>query len=84
MNENICIREEFQPFKDLFTFLINQNLQLTEDLKQIKIEMNRQYEHFTQQTKDYQFKIDRLEQSLNEQIQTNQNLNNKLNLVEKN
>ena len=84
MNENVCIREELQPCKDLFTFLINQNLQLTEDLKQIKIQMNKQYEHLTQQTKDYQFKIDRLEQSLNEQIETNQNLNNKFNLVEKN
>ena len=80
MNENISMRVELQPFKDLFSFLINQNLQLTEDVKQIKIQMNKQYEHLTQQTKDYQLKIDRLEQSLNEQIEYNQNLNNEFNL----
>jgi len=84
MNENISMRAELQPFKDLFTFLINQNLQLTENVKQIKLQMNHQYEHLTQQTKDYQFKIDQLEQSLNEQIQINQNLTDKLNLVEEN
>ena len=84
MNENISMRVELQPFKDLFTFLINQNLQLTEDVKQIKIQMNKQYEHLTQQTKDYQLKIDRLEQSLNEQIEYNQNLNNEFNLFKLN
>ena len=84
MNENISMRAELQPFKDLFTFLINQNLQLTEDVKQIKIQMNKQYEHLTQQTKDYQLKIDRLEQSLNEQIEYNQNLNNEFNLFKLN
>ena len=84
MNENISMRAELQPFKDLFTFLINQNLQLTENVKQIKLQMNHQYEHLTQQTKDYQFKIDQLEQSLNEQIHINQNLTDKLNLVEEN
>ena len=84
MNENISMRVELQPFKDLFSFLINQNLQLTEDVKQIKIQMNKQYEHLTQQTKDYQLKIDRLEQSLNEQIEYNQNLNNEFNLFKLN
>ena len=84
MNENISMRAELQPFKDLFTFLINQNLQLTENVKQIKLQMNHQYEHLTQQTKDYQLKIDRLEQSLNEQIEYNQNLNNEFNLFKLN
>ena len=84
MNENISMRAELQPFKDLFTFLINQNLQLTENVKQIKLQMNHQYEHLTQQTKDYQFKIDQLEQKLNQQIEYNQNLTDKLYLVEEN
>jgi len=84
MNENISMRAELQPFKDLFTFLINQNLQLTENVKQIKLQMNHQYEHLTQQTKDYQFKIDQLEQKLNQQIEYNQNLNNEFNLFKQN
>ena len=49
MNENISIRQELQPFKDLFTFLINQNLQLTKEVKEIKMQMNKQYEDITNQ-----------------------------------
>ena len=84
MNENISIREESQPFKDLFTSLINQNLQLTNEVKQIKTQINDQYEHLTQQTKDSQLKIDRLEQELNQQIQNNENLNEEFNFFEQN
>jgi len=67
MNENICVREELQPFKDLFTFLINQNLQLTKELEKIKIQMNNQQQHFTQQTTNLQLEIDQLKQKLNQQ-----------------
>mgnify|MGYP007031392892 CR=1 FL=1 len=49
MSEDIFIREELQPFKHLFTFLINQNLQLTKEVKEIKMQMNKQYEDITNQ-----------------------------------
>ena len=67
MSEDIFIREELQPFKHLFTYLINQNLQLTKEVKEIKMQMNKQYEDIT-----------------NQQIEYNQNLTDKLNLVEEN
>jgi len=46
MNENISIRQELQPFKDLFTFLITQNLELTKKVAEIKIQMNNQQQIF--------------------------------------
>ena len=67
MNENICVREELQSFKDLFTFLIDQNLQLTKDVEKIKIQMNNQQQHFTQQTTNLRLEIDQLKQKLNQQ-----------------
>ena len=46
MNENISIKQELQPSKDLFTSLITQNLELTKKVTEIKIQMNNQQQIF--------------------------------------
>jgi len=46
INENISIKQELQPSKDLFTFLITQNLELTKKVAEIKIQMNNQQQIF--------------------------------------
>ena len=81
MNENILIREESQPFKDLFTSLINRNLELTNEVKQIKTQINDQCEYLTQQTKHSQLKIDGLEEKLNRQIKDNESLKKEFHLA---